>query len=483
MSAPTRTQYETVIGLEVHIELATHTKMFCGCANAFGKEPNTSVCPVCMALPGALPVPNQAAVQLALRFGLAVGGSIRSGKFDRKNYFYPDLPKGYQISQFDLPVVVGGVIRTLRADGTELSVRLTRAHLEEDAGKLAHTPEGVAVDFNRAGVPLLEVVSEPDLRSPEDARLYFEELRLLAFTLGISDAQMQEGSLRADANVSLRPFGQEEYGARVEVKNLNSFRSVERAIVYEVQRQSELLDGRTAIRPQTRGWDDERGITYALRDKEGSDDYRYFPEPDLPPLVIEPDWIEGERGRLPELPADIRDRLREAGVRPEDAQLLARRPRALALLDASVRAGAKAQTAATWLLVDGARLENAEGIGPAKASLTGRSLAQLIDLTERGTVNMAIARTVFERMWRSGGDPEKIVAEEGLAQVSDPSALAQFVEQAIAENAKAAADVTAGKFKALGALIGAVMRKTRGRASAGEVERLLRDALRGPERS
>jgi aspartyl-tRNA(Asn)/glutamyl-tRNA(Gln) amidotransferase subunit B len=472
-----RIAHAIVIGLEVHIELRTASKMFCACPNAFGREPNTAICPVCLGLPGALPVPNAEAVRLAVRFGAAVGAEVRPGKFDRKNYFYPDLPKGYQISQFDLPICVGGTVHVPTADGGERPIRLVRAHLEEDAGKLFHSAHGVRVDYNRAGVPLLEVVSQPDLRSPEEARLYFEELRLLALRLGISDARMQEGSLRADANISLRPDENAPYGTRVEVKNLNSFRAVERAMQHEALRQARLLDEGMAIRAETRGWDEERGVTYALRDKEGSEDYRYFPDPDLPPLALEPAMAERERASLPELPHRVRQRLVAAGVRPEDARLLASRPAALTLVDAAHARGAPLQAAATWLLVDGARIENAGGAGPGECALTGEALAGLIDLAQRGAINAATARGLFERLWREGGDPATIVAAEGLASVSDPAVLREAAEKAIAAHPQAVADVRAGKAKAIGPLVGSVMRATGGRAPAAEVERLIRELV------
>jgi aspartyl-tRNA(Asn)/glutamyl-tRNA(Gln) amidotransferase subunit B len=471
--------YEYVIGLEVHIELRTRTKMFCACPVTFGAPPNTAVCPVCLGLPGALPRPNAEAVRYGIRLGLALGGTVRSrGKFDRKNYFYPDLPKGYQISQYDEPLVEGGEIVVAAADGGERRVRIVRAHLEEDAGKLLHGDGEARVDLNRAGVPLIEVVSAPDLRDPQEARAYVAELRAIAEALAISDVRMEEGSLRVDANVSVRPRGSEAYGQRVEVKNLNSLRSLERAVAFEGARQVERLRAGEAVAGETRGWDEVRSVTYAMRLKEGEDDYRYFPDPDLPPLVLADGAIEAERAALPELPAGRRRRYEAVGLRPEDAALLAGRLAAARFFDEAVAAGGAPREVAAWILGEGARIENEGGPSLAEGGLRPRELVRLIERLGRGDIARTAAKALFERLVREGGEVDARIAAEGLAVVDDPAALSAAVERALAANAKAAADVRAGKDKAIGALVGAVMRELRGRARAPEVEAMLRERLR-----
>ncbi|MCL6595762.1 MAG: Asp-tRNA(Asn)/Glu-tRNA(Gln) amidotransferase subunit GatB [Firmicutes bacterium] len=472
--------YELVIGLEVHIELRTRTKMFCACPVTFGAPPNTAVCPVCLGLPGALPRPNAEAVRYGIRLGLALGATIRlRGTFARKNYFYPDLPKGYQISQYDQPLVEGGAIDVPTADGGVRRVRVVRAHLEEDAGKLLHGEGEARVDLNRAGVPLVEVVSAPDLRTPQEARAYVAELRAIAEALGISDVRMEEGSLRVDANVSVRRRGEEAYGTRVEVKNLNSLRSLERALAHEGERQAALLEAGEAVAGETRGWDEVRGVTYALRRKEGEDDYRYFPDPDLPPLVLAPDAVERERAALPELPAERRRRYAQVGLRAEDAALLASRLGAARYFDAAVAAGGRPREVAAWVLGEGARIENEGGPALEAGGLPPHQLVRLLERLERGDIARTAAKALFERLVREGGDVDERIAAEGLAAVDDPAALAAAVERVLDANPRAVADVLGGKEKAIGALVGGVMRALGGRARAAAVEAEIRRQLDG----
>lgn len=474
-----RAGFEYVIGLEVHIELSTRTKMFCACPVTFGAPPNTAVCPVCLGLPGALPRANAEAVRYGIRLGLALGATVRErGKFDRKNYFYPDLPKGYQISQYDAPLVEGGHIDVDDGQGGLRRVRIVRAHLEEDAGKLLHGEGEARVDLNRAGVPLLEVVSEPDMRSPQEARAYVAELRAIAEALGISDVRMEEGSLRVDANVSLRRRGERAYGQRVEVKNMNSLRALERAVAHEGERQAALLGAGERVRGETRGWDEARAATYPMRLKEGEDDYRYFPEPDLPPLVLHPDAVARERATLPELPADRRARYAGLGLRADDAALLAGRLGSARYFDAAVAAGGGAREVAAWVLGEGARIENEGGPALADGALPPEGLVRLIARLQGGDIARTAAKGLFERLVREGGDVDERIAREGLAVVRDEGALLDVVDRVLAANHKAVADVLGGREKAMGALVGGVMRELKGRARAPEVEEAIRGRLR-----
>jgi aspartyl-tRNA(Asn)/glutamyl-tRNA(Gln) amidotransferase subunit B len=471
--------WETVIGLEVHIELRTRTKMFCACPVTFGAPPNAAVCPVCLGLPGALPRANQEAVRYGVRLGLALGARVRTvSKFDRKNYFYPDLPKGYQISQYDAPLVEDGVVEVPTEDGGVRPVRVVRAHLEEDAGKLTHVDGRALVDFNRAGVPLVEVVSAPDLRSPAEARAYVEELRAIAEALGISDVRMEEGSLRVDANISLRPAGSSALGSRVEVKNLNSLRSLERALAYEAQRQAAVLAAGEKVRGETRGWDEDRGRTYPMREKEAEDDYRYFPEPDLPPLRLAPSLLEEEAAQLPELPKARRARYRDLGLRWEDAVLLASRLGSARFFDACVQAGATPREAAVWILGEGARIENQGGPALHEGKLTPQELVTLLARVAQGRITRTNAKVLFEELVREGGTVDDRMAREGLGVVEDPQALARAVEEVLAQQAKAVADVRAGKAKAMGALVGGVMRLTGGRVPAQRVQEEIQRRLK-----
>ncbi len=472
-------RYETVIGLEVHVELSTESKMFCGCPARFGGEPNTHVCPVCLGLPGVLPVPNRRAVEYAVRAALALNCRIaEESKFDRKNYHYPDLPKNYQISQYDQPLARDGFL-TIRTHAGEKRVRIRRLHLEEDAGKSLHEGgTGSLLDFNRAGVPLMEIVSEPDLSSPEEARLYLEKLRLLMLYVGVSDVRMEEGSLRCDANISLRPEGSREYGALVEIKNVNSFRSLQRALEYEVERQTVLLLAGERVVRETRHWDEGRGVTVASRSKEEAHDYRYFPEPDLVPMTLDRAWVEEIRASLPELPdARFRRYAEEWGLPPYDAGVLVENPDLAGFLDAAVAAGARPRAAASWVTVELQGRLNAAGITVAEAPVRPEHLASLLGLVEEGALSGRMAKDVFEEMFRTGKPPAAIVAARGLRQISDEDALRSVVAEVVAANPQAVADYRGGKKAAIGFLVGQVMKATRGQASPELANRLLREVL------
>jgi aspartyl-tRNA(Asn)/glutamyl-tRNA(Gln) amidotransferase subunit B len=487
------TRFEPVIGLEVHVELATRTKMFCGCTTDFGGQPNTRTCPICLGQPGSLPVVNARAVEYAIRLGLALGCRIAPASvFHRKNYFYPDMPKNYQISQYDLPICVGGhldVPATGRAGGEDgTRVGITRVHMEEDTGKSAHVGESgriqgadySLVDYNRAGIPLLEVVSEPDLRSPAEARAYLAELRTIVLALGISDAKLEEGSLRCDANISLRPVGHTVYGTRVEVKNMNSLRSLGRAIEYEITRQAELLSRGEAVAQETRHWNEDAGVTSTLRAKEEEFDYRYFPDPDLVAVEPDPAWVAAIREELPELPAAARSRLRAAhGLGAEQAALLVGAGLA-PLFDRAVEAGAGAPEAANWLTNEVLGWCAARGVEASVVPLAPVHLAELTRLVGDGTLSTKLAREVLEDVLAGKGSPSAIVAGRGLEQISDTVALEAAVEQAIANNPEAARRVRDGNTKAIGALVGAVMRATQGKANPRVVNELLGERLRRP---
>jgi aspartyl-tRNA(Asn)/glutamyl-tRNA(Gln) amidotransferase subunit B len=483
--SPALERYEAVIGVEVHCQLRTESKMFCACSTAYdGARPNSHVCPVCLGLPGALPVINRRAVELVLSTGAAIGAATPDAtRWDRKNYFYPDLPKGYQISQFDLPLAAAGTLTFDTSEGP-VTVRITRAHLEEDTAKLVHGggPAGdrvSLVDFNRSGVPLMEIVTEPDIRSGEQARRYAEELQLLLRTIGASDADMERGQLRVEANVSLRPRGAEAFGTRVEVKNMNSFRSVEHAVAFEIERQAAILDAGDQLRMETRGWADDRGETYHMRSKETSDDYRYFPEPDLPPLRVDAAWLARIRGELPELPPARRARYRDAlGLSDYDAAVLVADADAGHLFEATLAAGTdlEPKPVANWVTGDYLRIRNsAEG----EISVDPEALAALVRLVADGSLNRTSARQVLEAHVESGDAIEAIVGRLGLRQISDAGALGAIVDEVIAANPAAVEDVRAGKAQAIGFLVGQVMKATRGQANAGVAQAALRERL-GP---
>ena len=487
--ASASTKYEIVIGLEVHSQLLTASKMFCRCpADYANAAPNTHCCPICMGFPGVLPVMNELAVDYMMMTALALNCEIPDfSKFDRKNYFYPDLPKGYQISQYDMPLSRNGYL-TINLHGEEKRIGITRVHLEEDTGRLAHVTEGgdsfSLVDLNRAGVPLMEIVSEPDMRSPEEARLYMEKLRSILLYLGVSSGKMEEAALRCDANVSVRPRGQEEFGVKTEIKNMNSFRAVERALTYEAQRQIEELEAGRKIVQSTRGWIEDKGITVLQRVKEDADDYRYFPEPDLPPLVVSREWVERLRAKLPELPDAARVRFeREYGLSPYDAEQLTAERAMGAYFEAAVKAGAakdaqaRAKAAANWTLGDLRRLLNAASLDIAASKVTPQGLAELLDMIDAGSISGKQAKDVLEKAFASGESPKAVVAAEGISQLSDTSELEAIVDAVIAENPKAVEDFHAGKASAAQFLMGQVMKRSKGRARPDVVTPLLQSKL------
>jgi aspartyl-tRNA(Asn)/glutamyl-tRNA(Gln) amidotransferase subunit B len=475
--------YEAVIGLEVHCQLLTATKIFCGCPNRFGDEPNTNVCPVCLGLPGSLPVLSRRAVTLALRAALATQCTVQPvSVFARKNYFYPDLPKGYQISQYERPLATEGRLE-IAAEGRLRQVRIHRIHMEEDAGKLLH--EGFAwsaqksgVDFNRAGVPLIEIVSHPDLRSAEEAQAYLAALRSVLLYAGVSDGNMEEGSFRCDANVSVRPRGAEALGIRAEIKNLNSFRHVGRAIEYEIARQVALKESGREVVQETRLWNADRGETAAMRSKEEAHDYRYFPEPDLPPLAVDAAWIEEVRASLPELPDQKRRRfVAEYGLPEYDAGVLTLAREVAEYFETVARASGNPKAASNWVMTEVLRKLKDDDRPLPSCPVPPDQLAALIGLIEAGTISGKIAKDVFEKMWAGAGDPRSIVEREGLTQLSDTAALQQAVAEVIAANPAQAATYRAGKASTLGWFVGQVMRRTGGKANPQLVNELLKKAL------
>ena len=476
-------QFESVIGLEIHVQLATKSKIFSGAATDFGTAPNTQACPVDLGLPGVLPVLNREAVRMALIFGHAIGGEIApTCRFDRKNYFYPDLPKGYQISQFEQPIVGRGKVTMESVDGTgePRTIGITRAHLEEDAGKSVHDVFAglTGVDLNRAGTPLLEVVSDPDLRTPEEAGAFFREMHVLVRTLGICDGNLNEGSMRCDANVSVRPVGSSELGERTEIKNLNSFRFVERALRHEIERQIDALESGGAVIRETRLYDAERDETRPMRGKELSDDYRYFPDPDLLPVRITPDMLDEARAHLPELPWAKRARYVDAlGLTRYAARALANEPDTAAYFDAIIEAGADPRLAANWVMDHVAATVNRHETDIAHCPVSAPRLAQLIGRIEDGTISNTAAKTVFDALWEDDGDIDAIIDAKGLRQMRDADELARIVAQIVDQHPEQVADLKAGQTKILGFLVGQVMRATRGKADPRQVNALLNETL------
>ncbi|MHB8926146.1 MAG: Asp-tRNA(Asn)/Glu-tRNA(Gln) amidotransferase subunit GatB [Bacillota bacterium] len=471
--------FETVIGVEVHAELSTQTKIFCQCPTAFGAEPNSQVCPICLGLPGTLPVLNEAALEAAVKAALALNCKVAGHtKFDRKNYFYPDLPKGYQISQFDQPLATEGWLE-FDLDGKARRVRVRRVHLEEDAGKSLHTTAGEAtlVDFNRTGVPLIEIVSEPDLRSPEEARAYLTKLKTLIEYTGVSDVKMEEGSLRCDCNVSVHHAGS-EFGTPVELKNLNSFRAVKLALEYEVERQVKLLEGGGSVARETRLWDEKADQTRPMRSKELSHDYRYFPEPDLVPLVIDQAWVEKVRGTLPELPDAKRERFaRRYGLPEYDAGVITASPALATYFERAAAPAKDPKKVANWVLGELLAYLNAHGLGFDQIPVSPENLAALIGLIDRGVISGTIAKTVFPEVCATNRDPESIVKEKGLVVINDEGAIVEAVLKAIADNPSVVAEIKGGKERAMGFLVGQVMKATKGRANPETVNRLVREKL------
>jgi aspartyl-tRNA(Asn)/glutamyl-tRNA(Gln) amidotransferase subunit B len=478
-------KYQAVIGLEVHVQLLTRTKIFCGCPTRFGAEPNSQTCPVCLGLPGALPVLNKKVVEYAIRAGLATNCSIaRRSVFARKNYFYPDLPKGYQISQFELPICAGGHL-DIEANGEVKRIGITRIHMEEDAGKLVHADvpglgAGSAVDLNRACTPLLEIVSEPDIRSADEAVAYLKKLHQIVVYLGISDGNMEEGSFRCDANVSVMPVGSTTFGTRTETKNVNSFRFVKQAIEYEIERQIETIEEGGRIVQETRLFDPATGMTRSMRGKEEAHDYRYFPDPDLVPLVISDDWIEDTRLSLPELPEVKRLRYQEElGLSPYDAEVLTADRELAAYYEACLAAGAAAKGAANWVMGEVTRGLNDAGLAITACPVTPKLLAELLALIDKGTISGKIAKTVFDGIWQTGKDPAAIVAEQGLVQVSDTGEIERIIDDIMAANAGQVEEYRGGKEKVFGFFVGQVMRASKGKANPAVVNELLLKKLQG----
>lgn len=477
-------KYEAVIGLEVHTELQTKTKIFCNCRTSFGADPNTNVCPVCLGLPGVLPVLNKKVLEYAVRAGLALNCEIsRFSKFDRKNYYYPDLPKNFQTSQFDLPICEHGYL-DVEVEGEKRRIRITRAHMEEDAGKLVHHGTSITdsdyslVDYNRTGTPLLEIVSEPDMRSAKEAVAYMEKMRAILQYVGISDCRMEEGSLRCDANVSVRPVGQKELGTKTEIKNINSFKGVERAIEYEAMRQAELLEDGGKVVQETRTWDEKEGVTKSMRTKEEANDYRYFPEPDLVPFTVSDEYIENIRKSLPELPDARKERyMKEFGLSSEDAVFMTNDKATADYFEAAVDAGADPKACVNWLMGEFASQLSTDGIEISKAPVSAENLAALLKLISKGTISGKIAKKVFATMWKEGGNPEEIVKAQGLVQISDTAELSKLVDEVVGKNPKAVEDFKAGKKKAVGALVGQIMKATKGKANPRVINELLNKKL------
>ena len=476
--------YEVVIGCEVHVELKTKTKIFCSCPTDFGGEPNTHVCPVCLGLPGTLPVLNKKVLEYAIKAGLALNCEIAQfSKFDRKNYFYPDLTKAYQISQFDLPICKNGYI-DIETDRGKKRIGITRIHMEEDAGKLVHqgntitTSAGSLVDYNRAGVPLIEIVSEPDMRSAEEVVEFLNSLKAIIEYTGVSDARMEQGSLRCDVNLSLRPVGQIAFGTRAEIKNLNSFRSVERVIQYEINRQADILESGGKVIQETRTWDEGKGRTYSLRSKEDSDEYRYFPEPDLPPVIVMEDYIEKLRAELPEMPKEKRRRMIEKDGLPEyDAGIITASKALVDFYDAVHTHYGDAKKISNWIMGELLAKVNAEGIELNALKIQPEQMAALLKLVDSGEISGKIAKKVFAEMFETGNNPGDIIKKQGLMQISDETALKTMIEQVVETNPKSVEDYKAGKTKALGFLVGQIMKQSRGQANPAVINRLLVEKL------
>jgi aspartyl-tRNA(Asn)/glutamyl-tRNA(Gln) amidotransferase subunit B len=474
------TPYETVIGLEVHVELHTKSKIFCGCSTSFGAPPNTHTCPVCLGHPGVLPVLNRQAVEYAMKAAMAINCEIAEWcKFDRKNYFYPDSPKAYQISQFDQPIGENGWI-DIEVNGLTKRIGITRLHLEEDAGKLTHIDGGFGslADFNRVGTPLIEIVSEPDIRSPEEAKAYLEKLRAIMQYCDVSDVKMEEGSLRCDANISIRPYGQEKFGTRAELKNMNSFRGVLRGLEFEELRQAEVLNSGGIVVQETRRWDEGQGKTISMRGKEEAHDYRYFPDPDLVRLHIDSEWKARVQASIPELPDARQSRyIKKYGLSSYDAGVLTASMKLADFFEESLKHTSDAKTSANWIMGDLLGYLNANSLELSDVKITGQALGEMIQLIEIGTISSKIAKTVFKGLVETGKSPQQIVEEQGLVQISDESAILAVVDNVIAANPQSVEDFRNGKDKAIGFLVGQVMKETKGKANPGLVNKLLTDRL------
>ncbi len=472
--------WETVIGLEVHVELATKTKIFCSCTTAFGGDPNTHCCPVCTGMPGTLPVLNQKVVEYAAKVGLALDCNVtRYCKFDRKNYFYPDLPKAYQISQLYLPICTGGHVDIETPAGPK-SIRIHEIHMEEDAGKLVHDPwvDATKADYNRCGVPLIEIVSEADFRSGDEVIAYLEKLKSTLEYLGVSDCKMQEGSMRADINLSVRKVGEEKFGTRTEMKNMNSFKAISRAIAYESRRQIEVLEEGKQVVQETRRWDDNKDASFAMRSKENAQDYRYFPEPDIPPLELSEAFLENLRQSLPEMAAAKRERyIRDYGLPEYDAAMVTGQKALADFFEAAVAEGAPPKEVSNWIMGQTMRLLKERGMEASQVGISPHSLTRLIDLIEKGTINRKKAVEVFEALFEKDEDVDAYVKAHGLEQVSDTGLVQDAVAQVLAANPQSVADYKAGKTKAMGFVVGQTMRLLKGKADPAVVNQVVKEQL------
>ena len=474
-------QYETVIGLEVHVELATKTKIFCGCSTEFGGKPNSHTCPVCTGMPGSLPVLNKKVVEYAAAVGIATNCTITQNcKFDRKNYFYPDNPQNYQISQLYLPICRNGHVDIKLEDGTEKAIRIHEIHMEEDAGKLVHDEWGESslVDFNRSGVPLIEIVSEPDMRSAEEVIAYLEKLRLIVQYLGASDCKLQEGSMRADVNLSVREVGAAEFGTRTEMKNLNSFKAIARAIEGERERQIDLIEAGEKVVQETRRWDDTKEYSYAMRSKEDAQDYRYFPEPDLVPIIISDEWLDEIKENQPEFRDEKFKRYIEEYKLPEyDADILTGNKHLADLFEATTAICNNPKKVSNWLMVETMRLMKENEMEPEQLKFSPENLAKLINLAESRVINSSVAKEVFEKIFNEDIDPEKYVEENGLKNDTDDGALKETIEKIVADNPQSVEDYHSGKKKAIGFLVGQTMKATQGKADPGMINKILKEIL------
>ncbi|MBI4688516.1 MAG: Asp-tRNA(Asn)/Glu-tRNA(Gln) amidotransferase subunit GatB [Nitrospirae bacterium] len=473
-------QYEAVIGLEIHSQLLTESKMFCGCSTRFGSEPNTQTCPVCIGMPGVLPVTNKKAVEYVIKTGLAVNCEIsQHSRFARKNYFYPDLPKGYQISQYELPLCIGGYV-DIYIDESSKRIGLTRIHLEEDAGKNIHEGAGSysLVDLNRAGTPLMEIVTEPDIRSPREAVEFMKKLRAILRYLGVCDGNMEQGSLRCDANVSVRPVGQKEFGVKTEIKNMNSFRFIEKALEYEIKRQIKLVQSGERIIQETRLWDSQKGVTESMRSKEEAHDYRYFPEPDLVPVDADSAWINDIKAGLVELPDEKRNRfINKYNLPVHDSDLLTSEKAMSEWFEEGVRLGGEPKALSNWIMSELMKFLNEENKSIEECPLKIEGLIGLLRLIDTNVISGKIAKTVFEEMYKTGKDAETIVKEKGLVQITDEGAIEKAVDEAIAGNPKEAERFKAGDEKLLGFFVGQIMKATKGKANPQIVNQLLKKKL------
>lgn len=473
-------EYEVVIGLEVHAELSTKTKIYCNCATEFGADPNTHCCPICTGMPGTLPVLNEKVVEYAVKAGLATNCEIsRFSKQDRKNYFYPDLPKAYQVSQYDLPLCLGGHI-DINVNGNKKSIGITRIHIEEDAGKLIHDAYtgDTLVDMNRCAVPLIEIVSEPDIRSADEAVAYMQTLKSILEYLEVCDCKMQEGSLRCDVNLSVRPVGQKEFGTRTETKNLNSFKAIHNSIEFEIQRQIEVLENGGKIYQETRRFDDVKGVGYAMRSKEDAQDYRYFPEPDLAPIVLSDEYINNIKDNLPEMPHIKKERYIKEYELPEyDAEILTSSKKTATFFEKTNEICNNPKAVSNWIMGDFARMLNEKEIEIDESKVTEENLATLISLIDKGTISSKIAKQIFEEMFETGENAKDIVEKRGLVQISDEGAIKEICQKVVEANPQSIADYKAGKDRAIGFLVGQIMKETKGKANPQIVNKLLLEII------